>query len=77
VREPRETADQPERRQDARRGKTDEQEWRRRMMHHVEEWHSAKCHLPPGMRLADSQQCREMGHDAEEEEHPQSKAVLG
>jgi hypothetical protein len=47
------------------------------MMHHVEEWHSATCHLPPGMRLADTQQCREMRHDAEEEENPQSKAVLG
>ncbi len=47
------------------------------MMHHVEEWHSAKCHLPPGMRLADSQQGREMRHDAEEEKHSQSEAVLG
>ena len=74
--EPGKRTDEPERRQDARGGETEHEERRRWVMHHVEEWHGAGCHLPTGMRLADTEQSREVGNDPEQEEHAYTEAVL-
>ena len=76
VREPGKRADEPERRQDARGREAEHEERRRWVMHHVEEWHGAGRHLPTGMRLADTEQGREVGNDPEQEEHAYSEAVL-
>jgi hypothetical protein len=61
VRGPGEGGDEPERRQDAGRGEGEQHQRRRWVMHCVEERHRARCHLPAGMRLADTQQGRVAG----------------
>jgi len=76
VREPGKRTDEPERRQDARGCEAEHEERWRWVMHHVEEWHGAGRHLPTGMRLAHTEQGRQMGNDPEQEEHAYSEAVL-
>jgi hypothetical protein len=72
VRGPGETAHEPQGRQDARAGESDEDERRHRVMHDVEEGHGAGRHLPAGVGLADPEEGRKVRHDPKDEEHPKS-----
>ena len=75
VRGPDQRTDEPERREEPRRGEPEHHQRRHRVMQGVEERHGAGRHLPWAVRLADPEQGREVRNDPEDEDRPARRRV--